>query len=255
MSIIVRKTEIGSGIPKIAVPIVENNIEGILKQAQMIADSCADIAEWRADHFESLIDSDAVADVLYQLRKILGDKLILFTCRTAAEGGRADLSAEEYRKIVMNAVAAGNADMVDLELAAGETFFDEAMTQAHSRGIFIVASYHNFNETPDADYLENKYRGMHTLGADILKIAAMPLEYEDVDRMMTVCRKIFREIGKPMLAISMGEMGRLTRCTGEVFGSCITFGTLGTASAPGQMGCDMLKTALEKVHSNLPSYH
>ncbi len=40
---------------------------------------------------------------------------------------------------------------------------------------------------------------------------------------------------RPLITMAMGGLGAVTRMSGEIFGSNLTFGTLGEASAPGQL--------------------
>ena len=40
--------------------------------------------------------------------------------------------------------------------------------------------------------------------------------------------------------MSMGKLGVISRICGEVFGSAVTFGTAGKASAPGQLPANQL---------------
>ena len=40
----------------------------------------------------------------------------------------------------------------------------------------------------------------------------------------------------PVVTMSMGALGVVSRMAGEIFGSCITFGAVGEISAPGQIG-------------------
>ena len=86
-SVIVRELSIGEGGPKICIPIAENNLENIIKAAEQILDSPADLVEWRADWFEYLLDFDKTKDVLKILREILKDIPIIFTIRSKNEGG------------------------------------------------------------------------------------------------------------------------------------------------------------------------
>ena len=51
-----------------------------------------------------------------------------------------------------------------------------------------------------------------------------------------------------LIAIAMGTLGTATRICGEAMGSCLTFGTAGEASAPGQMDAKALRQALKMVH-------
>ena len=86
-SLRVRGIEIGAGIPKICVPIVGSTAEQILAQAQAVADSPAQIAEWRVDYAPEEI-LQRPEEMMGQLRSILGEKLLLVTFRSKAEGGR-----------------------------------------------------------------------------------------------------------------------------------------------------------------------
>ena len=51
----------------------------------------------------------------------------------------------------------------------------------------------------------------------------------------------------PVITMSMSAMGAVSRVSGQVFGSCVTFGTVGEASAPGQLALEDLKLFLEKL--------
>ena len=50
-----------------------------------------------------------------------------------------------------------------------------------------------------------------------------------------------------MIAIAMGPAGIVTRIGAACTGSCLTFGTAGEASAPGQIDAVRLRAALEIV--------
>ena len=49
----------------------------------------------------------------------------------------------------------------------------------------------------------------------------------------------------------MAGTGVISRICGEVFGSALTFGAAGKASAPGQMGVQDLNTVLGLLHKAL----
>ena len=50
---------------------------------------------------------------------------------------------------------------------------------------------------------------------------------------------------QPVVTMSMSKLGAVSRITGEVFGSALTFGTVGEASAPGQIPVKQLTEYLE----------
>ena len=96
----VRNLTIGKGMPKICVPIVETTRENIIRAAQEILETSADLVEWRVDWFESVFDIQAVKKVAEELKNILGEKPLLFTFRTKNEGGEKEVSFEQYAKIL-----------------------------------------------------------------------------------------------------------------------------------------------------------
>ena len=51
--------------------------------------------------------------------------------------------------------------------------------------------------------------------------------------------------------MSIAATGVISRVCGEVFGSALTFGAVGKASAPGQMGAGELKEMLTTLHASL----
>jgi 3-dehydroquinate dehydratase-1 len=58
---------------------------------------------------------------------------------------------------------------------------------------------------------------------------------------------------RPMMTMSMGGTGVVSRFAGEIFGSAMSFGMIGRASAPGQVEVDRLAGVLDLVHRSLTS--
>ena len=50
--------------------------------------------------------------------------------------------------------------------------------------------------------------------------------------------------------MSMAGLGAVSRISGEIFGSAITFGSMERASAPGQLELADLRNVLEIVHNS-----
>ena len=87
---------------------------------------------------------------------------------------------------------------------------------------------------------------MQELGADIAKIAMMPKNMSDVYRVMAVTSDINLDI--PVISMSMGKMGMISRIAGELYGSSVTFGCAHAASAPGQLNASDLSDILGIIH-------
>ena len=54
----------------------------------------------------------------------------------------------------------------------------------------------------------------------------------------------------PVITMSMGALGAVSRLCGEAFGSAMTFANPGTASAPGQVGLDVVNAVLDSLRLN-----
>ncbi len=249
--VIIRNVTIGEGIPKICVPIVGVSREEIVEEAKLITETEADLAEWRADWYEDVFDFDKVTGVLNELREILCDMPILFTFRTAKEGGEKSIETEVYRALNQAVIMSGNADLVDVELFVGDEVISTLTQFAHEKGVKVIASNHDFEKTPPKEEIIKRLQKMQSLEADILKIAVMPQRKEDVQTLLSATREMSSKYAKkPIVTMSMGELGVVSRIEGEIYGSSITFGTAKKASAPGQIPVEELKKLMKKVHES-----
>lgn len=116
----------------------------------------------------------------------------------------------------------------------------------------VVASNHDFHKTPSQDEIVSRLCKMQELGADIPKIAVMPQNKKDVLTLLSATEEMVREhASRPIITMSMAGTGVISRLCGEVFGSALTFGAVGKASAPGQMGASELRTVLTLLHESL----
>ena len=123
---------------------------------------------------------------------------------------------------------------------------------AHACGVKVVASNHDFDKTPDKEDIVGRLRKMQDLGADIPKIAVMPQSKLDVLTLLSATEEMNRLYAdRPIITMSMAGTGVISRLCGEVFGSALTFGAAGKASAPGQMGVNDLNTVLNLLHKSL----
>ena len=244
-SIKVRDLVIGSGTPKICIPIVGRTEGEIMSLASQMQASAADLVEWRADWFEAVSDAAAVCQLLGKMRELLGNLPLLMTFRTKREGGEREISPDEYVLLYEKAMETGCVDMIDAELFMGEAVLGKLIRMAHERGVRLVASNHDFNKTPDKAEMIRRLRMMDDAGADILKIAVMPRDASDVLDLLDVTRMMNEGLtDKPLITMSMGQLGMITRIAGETFGSAVTFGSMGQASAPGQINAAKLKEIL-----------
>ena len=92
---------------------------------------------------------------------------------------------------------------------------------------------------------------MKELGADILKIAVRPQSRSDVASLLEVSADAAERTDRPVIAISMGKLGTISRIACEAFGSSVTFASASRASAPGQPGAAELKEMLIRLHGTI----
>ena len=141
---------------------------------------------------------------------------------------------------------------MDVEAFTGDKVVKEIIEAAHACGVKVVASNHDFDKTPDKDDIVGRLRKMQDLGADIPKIAVMPQSKLDVLTLLSATEEMNRLYAdRPIITMSMAGTGVISRLCGEVFGSALTFGAAGKASAPGQMGVNDLNTVLNLLHKSL----
>ena len=250
--VVVRNVSIGEGMPKICVPIVGETREEILKAAKEIVNAPADIVEWRADWYESVLEMQKVVALSKELREILGEKPILFTFRTKAEGGEKELQARAYAMLNQMMIASGYIDLIDVEVFTAKEEATAIIEAAHKYGVNVVGSNHDFTKTPDKEEIVRRLCDMQDMGVDIPKLAVMPQNKKDILTLLEATDEMVSyHADRPIVTMSMSGMGAVSRITGELFGSAITFGALGKTSAPGQISVVELKNILEIMHKEL----
>lgn len=242
----IRNVKIGEGLPKICVPVTAKTKKEIWKEAEELKNHPFDMVEWRADFFEGLANPEEVQEVLKELRKILGEAPLLFTVRTKAEGGNVRMDTEEYLQVNMQAVRSGMIDLVDVEILQGDDIAFMLVEAAHENNVKVVASNHDFEKTPKKEEILMRLCKMQEMEADIVKIAVMPKTERDVLVLLdaTLAMKELHR-NTPVVTMAMGKKGLISRLVGQMFGSAITFGSVGAASAPGQIPAEALRTLLQ----------
>ena len=244
---------IGFDRPKICVPLVGRTADEIIAQANQIKQSqrssAIDMVELRGDYLDILSDYEQLDDLLKKVAEVLDEKVLLFTIRSEAEGGeKLAFSSPTIAQINQHVIEGHLADMVDIELFSGAEQAKKLIAFAKETDVKIIMSNHDFNTTPDATTIVNRLRSMQDLGADVVKIAVMPENKLHVVNLLAataMMKEAYAEV--PVVTMSMGKMGAVSRISGQVFGSAITFASFAEASAPGQIPVDKMDEALTLV--------
>ena len=245
----IRGCRIGEGRPKVILPIVERAEAAILEKAAQFSTLQADCVEWRVDHFDDARTPGAVARCLAKLRVALKDKLLLVTIRTKAEGGQAALSPAEYRQFLELVLDTDCADLLDIEFFTAGADLPLLVEQAHTAGVPVVCSSHDFAKTPPRAELVERMVQMQQAGADLPKLAVMPQSRIDVLELLAATAEMAEHHPEtPVITMSMGALGAVSRLDGEAFGSAMTFANPGQASAPGQVSLNIVNEVLDALH-------
>ena len=245
----IRNCILGEGRPKICIPIVGRTKEEILLQAEHVKKSVPDIVEWRMDFLNEIQDRQVCREAVKSIREVLEELPFLCTFRTKAEGGEQEISPQVYRDIYETVMDTGYADAIDVEFFLEKEITEQLIQKAHKCNLAVVGSNHDFDRTPEKEELVLRLCGMQKMGMDVAKIAVMPQTEKDVLILLEATLEMKQlHPETPVITMSMGKLGVISRIAGELFGSALTFGTAGSSSAPGQIPAEELKTILEVLH-------
>ncbi|MFW1951919.1 type I 3-dehydroquinate dehydratase [Acinetobacter beijerinckii] len=233
---------------KTIVPITAKNKEQAIAQAKVIAaNQDADLAEFRIDLLDFAADSKQVIALGHELKKILATKPMIATIRTHNEGGKLTISDADYGKTYQAYLKQPFMDMLDVEMFRDQQVVKNTVKLAHDKKVLIVMSNHDFQQTPSENEIVKRLLKQDELGADILKIAVMPQSKQDVFTLMNATLKVSQQSKKPLLTMSMGKLGTISRIATANMGGSFSFGMIGEASAPGQIDVTQLKQFLKTV--------
>ena len=232
----------------VCVPIVAKDDEEIIAQVEKIVEknksARIDIAEFRADYYSGLNNYGMLENLLSRIHIILNNAGIrlLFTIRSHEEGGE-KLSFTSPTVNEINLYVAQNelSDYIDVEHFSEKDSANRVIMAAREHNIIIILSSHDFEKTPSFDEMVERYKDMKERHADIIKLAVMPQNEQDVDNLLEAVSLTYQTYPDiQIVGISMGELGRRTRIEGYKYGSYLTFAIIDKASAPGQVSVDEL---------------
>lgn len=241
--LIIKNHKLSSDKVKVCVPIVASTYESAVESVKKCVEAGAPIIELRADYFDFLNNTDVLNEFFNDIMEVTKDTVVLFTIRTDVEGGEFSFDESLYRELLILAAGSEVVDIVDVETTHIEspTHF---VNQLHENGTVVLASHHNFNETPELLDILDIFDALQETGADILKMALMPENADDVIRALKAANMANEECDSLIVMIAMGEIGKITRIAGSFVGSCMTFASLAKTSAPGQLDYNDINTIL-----------
>ncbi len=208
---------------------------------------CTSISSLSYPQVEQLVIKSDMAELRLDLLQLTHEEItclcakygskIIATCRPGIYDGK------ERIALLKMAIDAGCA-YVDLEVDASVFFLDALIPYAKSKGCKLILSYHNTEVTPEHETLELTIIECIACGADIVKIATYINTPQDAARLLALYGH-----HQNIVAIGMGEQGRITRIASLFLGAPFTYvapdGLQGTA--PGQL----TETEMQKLTNML----
>lgn len=196
-----------------------------LTKALKLAPGALDYLEWRADFMgPDLPDS--------QLPWIV-------TARHPAEGGQNAMNAALRRDTLLQMLP--KAAIVDVE-ARSLPGMKSVVEEAHSRGVLVACSFHDFQKTPTPQRLREVIDRAVDSGADAMKIATMTRFPSDISRLLD----IWSHSPLPLALMGMGPLGMSSRLLFANCGSVLNYGWLHQPNVTGQWSACELKTLIDK---------
>ncbi len=177
------------------------------------------VVEVRLDALREPVDAG-------RLRACFGERTLVATLRSAAEGGAFRGGAAEERALLAAALEAGF-DLVDVEYRAGGNAALMGFPPAK-----VILSVHDLNGLPPD--LPGLAARMAATGARFVKIAGTANDSSDAVRLLEAQASLS---GGNVSLHAMGEAGLATRVLAPYFGSALAYAALlpGEGTAPGQV--------------------
>ena len=201
---------------KYCLPIAKNSRDLVLKTIN------EHIHEY--DYFEVWFDQvkDINDEFVSQLQQLLQDRLII------------KMPGKWVDKFAASPV------LVDLDITA--------IKKSHSN-INLITSYHNYKETPTDQDLAKIVEQMSAYKPRIYKIATNCEKPQDAVRLLNLLLTL-KQQGLKCIVIGMGELGKLTRVAGVLWGNEFTFAPLveSEKTAEGQLTKSQLELILQELN-------
>jgi shikimate dehydrogenase/3-dehydroquinate dehydratase type I len=243
----------------ICIPITARSHKEAMRDIER---SClsADSIELRMD----LIGDGDLPELISTAHKSSSIIKIIVTCRKkeeAAPSGKLSrnttgiaITIEKKMAILKQAIDLG-ADFVDIELAEGSAVIKKLFTYCRKKGGFtsIIISYHNFELTPAPSLLQKIFRQCRKFNPAVIKIVTMAQTPDDNLTALGLIPYAQKHKQK-IIALCMGETGRVSRVMAPHLGGFLTFAALetGAQSAPGQLTVQEMREITKLMNGNKP---
>jgi len=202
------------------------------RKAREAREEGADAVEIRIDMYEG--GKDAALDDMRDC-----DALPVIATNRSTE----DESEEERVETLVRATK--HAEAVDIDVLSPGKSVERVVEAAREEDATVIASHHDFEGTPSVDGMMETLESAWEVG-DVAKLAVTPEDEGDVLDLLRLTLEA-RDGGEgPFCAISMGALGSYTRFVAPLYGSCLTYASYGSGTAPGQLTVREVREYMER---------
>lgn len=214
------------------------------KSDEVITTILANMSEY--SFFEVWLDyvDDVDDDFVKQLGKLLGEKLIVLFRRQNSESIRMTLE----KRIQTMSLLANSEVFIDIDIVNQREDLEYLKTSRLR--VKTIVSYHNYKKTPESNQLNEIVTVMSTHEPSIYKIATLCATETDALRLLQLLLELKRKKVK-CIVLGMGQMGRITRIFGTLWGNEMIFAPLRLTeqSAPGQLTRHQLEVIFHELNN------
>lgn len=241
------KITLSNNQARVCVPVMGKTTEEVLQQLKSVVEMEPDIIEWRGDFFET-DNNEGYLNILKQMKDVNENIPVIFTIRTDSEGGNKKIGWNEYCDLCLFIAEKGkefNVEFVDVEVFKDDKA-NELINSLHEKGMNVIGSNHHFDKTPDKEEMVKILSTIEKSGADVCKLAVMPRDKKDVEVLIEASKETDEKIKAPIITMSMGELGAVTRVIPKITKTSVTFAAGVSASAPGQPSIKVVRKLLQE---------
>ncbi|MCS4484205.1 type I 3-dehydroquinate dehydratase [Gleimia sp. 6138-11-ORH1] len=257
---VAKPVEIGAGAAKVICSVSGADAAQLVAQLQQIDFTQVDLVEWRVDSLASF--ADAIISGVSRVVRRESPVPILATFRTTTEGGTGDFA--EYYRVLATLISCG-VDAIDIEYTHGQA--KEIIEKAVVNGVVPVLSKHDQYATGKVETILAELQEMQRfvgetvlktrlelgnddpsfVGAGVIKYVSYATAPMDALKLMLASRHFVETMQKlPMITLSMGKAGQVTRVFPATSGSAATFASVNDSfTAVGQLD--------HKIYQYLPA--
>ena len=166
---------------------------------------------------------------------------LIVTARSHLEGGLKVLTDRDRKQRLVDFLPF--ASMVDCELRSTTLlrWLKEETRRQHKK---LIVSYHDFSKSPSCYQIQQIFSQMKAYQPDIYKMA---FHISKQSALLPLMEFLGQHTKCNLVMIGMGKEGALSRFLFPALGSSITFGSIGTPSAPGQLSVSVLKQKISRL--------